>query len=153
MRTSLKGRKFIARFEGMSLKPYNDPSGYATVGVGHLIALRPVNLHDKLTWNLPHERAALELLADDLKGRDAALTERTRRGTTQRQFDALSSLQFNIGEGALASSTVLRLHNQRKFYRAGLAFLMWNKSGGRVLLGLSRRRRAERRLYRKGLYT
>lgn len=152
MRTSLKGRRFIARFEGLSLKPYNDPAGFATVGVGHLIGTRPVTDHDRILWTLKNEAAALELLRKDLKPRDISLTARAGRRTTQHQFDALSSLQFNIGEGALSNSTVLRLHRQGRYYRAGLAFLMWNKAGGRTLLGLSRRRRAERRLYRKGLY-
>jgi hypothetical protein len=39
---SRRGLRFIGHFEGFFAQPYNDPVGYATVGYGHLIGLRPV---------------------------------------------------------------------------------------------------------------
>lgn len=152
MRTSTRGLKFIAEFEGLRLEPYNDPAGNATVGVGHLIHYGPVTHHDKLVWTLHSREEALDLLRQDLKGRDLALSRMLTHGAQQRKFDAMSSLMFNIGEAAFRKSTVLREHNAGHGFRAGLAFTYWVFAGGRKFPGLVRRRYRERRLYRKGLY-
>jgi lysozyme len=70
--------------------------------------------------------------------------------TSQAQFDAMVSLTYNIGPSAFARSTVLRRHKAGDFDGAAKAFLMWNKGGGKVLRGLTRRREAEAALYRSG---
>ncbi len=67
--------------------------------------------------------------------------------TTQHQFDAMVSLAYNIGVGALGKSTVLRLHKAGDYLGAARAFLMWNKNDGKVMRGLTRRRLAEADLY------
>ena len=69
---------------------------------------------------------------------------------SQEQFDAMVCLTYNIGPAAFARSTVLRKHNAGDFPAAAKAFLMWNKAGGKVLRGLTRRREAEAALYRSG---
>jgi GH24 family phage-related lysozyme (muramidase) len=70
--------------------------------------------------------------------------------TSQAQFDAMVALTYNIGAAAFARSTVLRRHKAGDFDGAAKAFLMWNKAGGKVLNGLTRRRTAEAALYRSG---
>ncbi len=65
----------------------------------------------------------------------------------QDQFDALVSFTFNLGAGNLQSSTLLKLLNQGEYTQAADQFLRWNKAGGRVLPGLTRRREAERALF------
>jgi GH24 family phage-related lysozyme (muramidase) len=47
----------------------------------------------------------------------------------------------------LQSSTLLKLLNQGEYTQAADQFLRWNKAGGRVLPGLTRRREAERALF------
>jgi hypothetical protein len=66
---------------------------------------------------------------------------------TQNQFDALVCFAFNVGNGALLSSTLLRELNKRDYAAAANQFLRWNKAGGHELPGLTRRREAERRLF------
>jgi GH24 family phage-related lysozyme (muramidase) len=74
---------------------------------------------------------------------------------TQSEFDALVSLTFNIGGRRFANSSVLKKINENK-YRNGdadarekaiaeveSAFLAYNKSGGKVLDALTRRRQDE----------
>lgn len=63
------------------------------------------------------------------------------------QLGAMVSLAYNIGIGNFRKSSVLRLHNQGKFAEAASAFAMWNKAGGKVRAGLTRRRAAEAALY------
>ena len=66
--------------------------------------------------------------------------------TTQAQFDALVSFHYNTG--AIARSTLLRLHRAGKHGEAAAEFARWNRAGGRILNGLVRRRKAEAALYR-----
>ena len=66
--------------------------------------------------------------------------------TTQAQFDALVSFHYNTG--AIARSTLLRLHEAGKYGEAAAEFARWNRAGGRILKGLVRRRKAEAALYR-----
>jgi lysozyme len=56
-------------------------------------------------------------------------------------------LAFNIGLSNFVNSKVLREHNAGNHQAAADAFLMWDKAGGRVFDGLSRRRQSERDLY------
>ena len=65
--------------------------------------------------------------------------------TTQNQFDALVSFHYNTG--AIARATLTRLHVGGDHVGAAREFARWNRAGGRVLRGLTRRRAAEARLY------
>ena len=65
----------------------------------------------------------------------------------QNQFDALVAFSYNCRFGALAKSTLLRKLNQKDYKGAANEFLKWNKAGGKVLAGLTRRREAERKLF------
>ncbi len=67
--------------------------------------------------------------------------------TSQNQFDALVSFHYNTG--AIARATLTRLHKAGDFGRAAQEFARWNRAGGRVLAGLTRRRAAEAALYRR----
>ena len=69
--------------------------------------------------------------------------------TTQHQFDAMVSFAYNLGPGNLASSTLLKKHKARDFAGAAAEFAKWNKAGGKVMAGLTRRRAAEAALYLK----
>jgi len=50
------------------------------------------------------------------------------------------SLSWNVGTGAACRSTAARLGRAGKFYDSCIAATAWNKSGGRMLIGLVRRR-------------
>ncbi|MHA7819201.1 MAG: lysozyme [Erythrobacter sp.] len=65
--------------------------------------------------------------------------------TTQAQFDALVSFHYNTG--AIARATLTRKHIAGDYAGALAEFARWNRAGGRVLKGLTRRRAAEARLY------
>ena len=65
--------------------------------------------------------------------------------TSQNQFDAMVSFHYNTG--AIARATLTRRHIAGDFTAACGEFARWNKAGGRVLKGLTRRRAEEARLY------
>jgi GH24 family phage-related lysozyme (muramidase) len=163
MRLSTKGAKFIAREEGMILHPYNDPVGYATVGIGHLLHRSRVTLLDKIRWARFRQADAYKLLQKDAERfaeplrRHAALRH---WNLTQAQFDALVSFSFNVGTGWLKSSTLERVltdaarHKHRPSPSAvKAAMLMWSKAGGRTLVGLRQRRAREAKLFSYGRYS
>ena len=68
---------------------------------------------------------------------------------TQHQFDALVSFAYNVGVNALRTSTLRRKLNAGLYDEAADQFLRWNRGGGRVLAGLTRRRKAERLLFKE----
>jgi GH24 family phage-related lysozyme (muramidase) len=63
------------------------------------------------------------------------------------RFDALVSFTYNVGEGNLAKSTLLKKVNAGDHAGAAKEFHKWNKAGGKVLPGLTRRRASESLLY------
>ncbi len=68
---------------------------------------------------------------------------------TQNEFDALCSLCFNIGCKAFSGSTLVKRLNDSDFDAASAQFLAWNHQGGKVLAGLTTRRRAEAELFER----
>jgi lysozyme len=152
-------RALIHHFEGHTPYAYNDPVGFCTAGPGvllHRSRCTSADFNRYGTRARPKIRpAAYELLfAKAMAPREAEVERligaRAMKHTSRHEFGAMVSLAYNIGTGAFATSTVLKQHKAKHPVRAGAAFLLWNKAGGRTLLGLSRRRRAERRLYRTG---
>ncbi|MEC8035371.1 MAG: lysozyme [Pseudomonadota bacterium] len=87
-----------------------------------------------------------EILAADLLRFERAVNRMGGR-MTQGQFDAMVSFAFNVGEGALKSSTLLKKHLADDYAGAARELARWNKAGGRVLPGLVKRRAAEAALY------
>ncbi|HCJ29398.1 MAG TPA: muraminidase [Pseudomonas sp.] len=142
MKTSQRGIDLIKSFEGLSLTAYPDPGTGAdpwTIGYGHT---KGVKQGMKITENW-----AEELLRDDLAEFEAAVNGMVKVRLCQHQFDALVSLTFNIGASAFSDSTLLRLLNSGMYDDAALQFQRWNRAGGNVLAGLTRRRMAERKLF------
>ncbi|MGJ8480826.1 lysozyme [Sphingobium yanoikuyae] len=139
MKTSPAGRALITQYEGERLKSYLCPAGILTIGVGHT----GPDVHRGQTIT---KEQSQKLLAADLRRFEAAVN---RLGGTmsQHQFDALVSFAFNVGEGALAKSTLLRKHRAGDHHGAAREFSRWNRGGGKVLAGLVKRRAAEAALY------
>lgn len=65
--------------------------------------------------------------------------------TTQAQFDAMVSFHYNTG--AIGRATLTQRHRAGDFLSAANEFARWNRAGGRILAGLTRRRAAEAELY------
>jgi GH24 family phage-related lysozyme (muramidase) len=137
------GLGLIAGFEGLRLEAYKPvpTEQFWTIGYGHYGP--DVQPGMRIT-----KARALELLKRDVKIAEGAVRTLVKVDLRQQEYDALVSLAYNIGNGAFGSSTLLRELNQKHYLRAANQILRWNKGGGKVLLGLTRRRRAERSLFR-----
>lgn len=135
----------VKHFEGFEPRAYRCPAGKLTIGYGHVVAPAEYHLRDAALT----EEQATRLLDADL-GRFALQVDALLAGVSvrQHQFDALVSFAYNCGAGALRGSTLLRKLRAGDAAGAAEEFLRWNKSGGRALPGLTRRRKAESALFR-----
>lgn len=146
-RMSVEGTRFLAAWEGLRTEVYLDVAGYPTIGVGHLI-VDGEDFSKGIT-----ERQALELLSEDLKVYEEAVSRNVLVNLQVHESDALISWTFNLGEPNLRRSTMLKRINEGLFESAAAELLRWNKAGGVVVNGLARRRKAEYELFLNGIYT
>jgi lysozyme len=139
MHVSERGLDLIKRFEGLELRAYRCPAGVWTIGYGH------TGPEVREGTAIAAERAEELLRADLLRFEEGVA--RSAGACTQGQFDALVSFAFNLGLGALRSSTLLKKHRCGEHRLAAAEFGRWIHAGGRKLPGLVKRRAAEAELY------
>lgn len=137
--TSQRGVNLIKEFEGFRNGAYRDSVGVWTIGYGHT---KGVKSGDYVT-----EQEGEEFLKNDLIIYEDYVKKYVDVPLTQTQFDALVSFTYNLGPGNLKKSTLLRKLNAKDYKGAANEFPRWNRAGGRVLRGLTRRREAEKQLF------
>ena len=145
MKTSAAGRKLIEQREGVVLTAYRDSAGVLTIGVGHTSAAGSPTVTPGMTITAAE---ASEILYRDLAVFETAVNSLVKVPLNQNEFDALVSFAFNVGAGALKTSTLLKRLNAGDRKAAADQFLVWNKItvGGKkkTLQGLVNRRKSER---------
>lgn len=137
------GDELIRRFEGCRLDAYPDPATGGppwTIGWG---STGP-DVGPGARWTQAEADARL---AEEIARLAAAIDEMALGPLSEHQKGALISFAYNVGETALARSSLARLIREGRFADAAGEFLRWNRAGGRVLPGLVRRRRAERAMF------
>lgn len=149
-----KGYLFIAQLEGLRLKPYLCSAGVPTIGYGSTFypSGRKVTMRDKpitqetAFWML---KQVANMFAKDV---NSLVTS----NINQNQFNALVSFAFNLGSDIDADNIPEGLGDSRLLRRVNAnpndpeiarEFVKWNKAGGRVLDGLTKRRLKEAELY------
>lgn len=141
MKTSINGFSLIKQFEGFREHAYQDVVGVWTIGYGFTAGVQP---GQQMTPAQADARLGTELLRyEDAVNRACIVPP------NQNQFDALVCFAWNVGTAGMAGSTVIKAHNRGDFQSAARAFGLWNKAGGKVWPGLTRRRAAESALYLK----
>jgi lysozyme len=140
-----RGRDFLAKEEGIILKPYLDSVGIPTIGIGctYYPGGKRVTMKDKPLKNV---QAAWDLFDAVNSNFLFTVYSTTRDDINQNQFNALVSLCYNIGPAGFKGSTVLKLVNKNpNDPKIAGAFEMWKNAGGKpILLG---RRRREAKMY------
>lgn len=133
-------KQAIKTAEGLRLTAYLDTGGVWTIGYGHTGG----DVREGLTIPLSE---AERLLTRDLRVAEGHVNDAVKVKLTQNQFDALVSFVYNVGGGAFRSSTLLKLLNAGDYDGAANQLPRWNKDNGRVVNGLTNRRREERELF------
>jgi len=146
MKISKKGIDLIARFEGFRAKPYHCSAGVSTIGYGTTIYPngKHVTMKDRAITK-ESAKSMMKYMIDRDYGE--AVNRYVKVPLTQNQYDALVSFTYNLGKGALKSSTLLKRVNQGKMKKASKEFLKWTHSNGKVLTGLVKRRKAESEMF------
>ena len=136
MRTSKATLDKIAEFEGIRLEAYKPVAAekYWTIGVGHY----GPDVTEGMTIT---RQQAMDLFDKDIKKFEDYVTA-TGLTLSQGQFDALVSFTYNCGPGNLG-----KLIKGRNSQQIADAMLLYNKGSGKVLPGLTRRRKWERELF------
>ena len=146
MKINSAGIEMIKEFERCRLETYKDAVGVPTIGWGHTSMAGPPLVMPGMTIT---QQQADDILITDLAKYEMAVSKAIKRQPTPNQFAAMVSLCFNVGPGNFRKSTVCRAFNEGDLARSAGAFARWNKAGGKVLKGLTRRREAERVLFVK----
>jgi lysozyme len=147
MKLNKEGADLIKEFEGCKLKAYQCSAKKWTIGFGNTFYEdgKPVLPGHAITQDKANK--LFELIANEFASKVAKLVP---SHINPNQFGALVSFAYNCGIVNLQKSTLLKKvianHNDPSI-RA--EFLKWNKAGGKVLAGLTRRREAEANLYFK----
>jgi len=145
-KTGQKGLKLIKEFEGFRSKPYLCSANVPTIGYGatYYPNGKKVTLNDQPIT----EEYAVQLLSTMLDTFEKAVDSFCRDDINQDQFDALVSFAYNLGNGSLKSSTLLKKVNANpNDPTIRDEFMKWVNAGGKKLPGLVRRRQAEADLY------
>ena len=140
MKLSDKGRALLVELEGKRNHVYEDVAGLKTIGVGHL--LKPGE-----TWSYLTDDHIDDLLDKDLLEFEAAVDVCIDVPLDQHEFDALVIFAFNIGVNAFRKSTLRQVINRSEFAEVPRQLMRWNKAGGKVIAGLTNRRKAEIKLW------
>jgi len=144
MKTSPDGLAVLQFYETCKLTAYPDPgTGGAPWTIGWGDTGPDVVSGLTITQADADARLAKRLVREF----EPCINSSVHRHLEQRQFDALVSLVYNIGTPNFISSTLLRKLNSGDIEGASAQILVWNKSKGRVMLGLRRRRASEQALF------
>ena len=146
MKLDESGYKLIQEFEGLSLVPYLCSAKVATIAYGSTFypSGKKVTMQDQ-----PISLATAKWMLKETADKFAADVDKLIKSKlTQNQFNAIVSFAFNLGLTSLGRSTLLKKVNANPSDPTIVAeFAKWNKAGGKVLNGLTKRRAKEAKLY------
>lgn len=132
-----EGLNLIKRFEGCRLTAYQDSIGVWTIGYGHIAGVAK-------------GQTITQGQADEFLRGDCATAEKAVNlydgayHWNQNQFDSMVSFAFNCGAGSLKN---LLKSGARTNAEISVKLLEYNKAGGKVIAGLTKRRAAEKELF------
>ena len=133
----------IPGFEGERHRVYRDVIGKATYCIGET---------ENPQWGkvYTHEECQT-LLEGRLEEFRAAMRKCVHVALPAPVEGAMLSLEYNIGAGAFCKSSIVRKLNAGDFAGACDSLMLYDRAGGRVIAGLERRRREERKVCLEGL--
>jgi len=146
---------FIAERESLSLEPYEDEAGVATIGYGTTVY--PNGERVQMGDAPITEKEATDYFNRDIEKFTGVVESLVKVDLTDKQKVALASLVYNIGDDEFKRSKILSLLNSGDLEGAAEEFERWNKVKeiknkkwtGRHLVsrGLTRRRQEEKELF------
>jgi len=136
----------IKQFEGLKLTAYQDSIGIYTIGYGTIRYENGLSVKKGDVITLDRANTLLQYYVDHtiLPSMNNFITA----DLNDDQQSAIASFVYNLGAHSLESSTLLKkLNVNPNDPSIELEFLKWNKAGGNVIVGLTKRRQAEANVY------
>lgn len=153
MKSSIDLKLAILAYEGVILSAYQDIAGVLTIGVGHTAARGNPKPEIDMTLSLAE---VLDVFEEDIADCEREVLAAVTTVLNQQQFDAIVSWQFNLGRIGQADVTLTKRLNQGRLDEAADELLRWDKATvkgeKRSVVGLTRRRVAEREMFLRGEY-
>jgi lysozyme len=148
MKLSDAGLALVRDFEGFRSSAYPDPGSRdgLPITIGYGSTRWPDGSPIQLGQTVTRERAEA-MLRNEIADTERAVSAAVTVPLSQSQFDALASFTYNLGAGALRSSTLLRKLNAGDYASAADEFGRWINNDGVPMEGLRRRRAAERAMF------
>lgn len=143
LHTSPQGLELIADFEGCRLTPYQCNAGVWTSGIGHTAGV-------KLGKTITEHQAASNLVSDVLAV-ERRLAICVPVDMPQPVYDAVVSIAFNVGTGAICRSTMVAFIKRHQWWQVCDQFPRWVYVNGVRSAGLENRRTRERAWCMKGV--
>lgn len=155
MKVTQSSIDLVKQFEGFEPKAYHgasDRSDVFTIGYGTTVY--PANYMNgkKVALNDPEisKSQASAFVGAFLNGVLAKIESAIKVPLNQNQVDALLSFAYNLGVGALLSSTLLKKINVRApDAEIQVEFAKWVNSNGKPVSGLVKRRKIESEIFFK----
>ena len=146
MNISQNGINLIKEFEGCRLTAYKDSVGVLTIGWGTTNADYSITKTHIVHGLTISQSTADKWLEDSLNNKyvPKVMKYDAIYHWNQNQLDGLTSFAYNIG-----SIDQLVNYGKRSILEIGNKMLAYNKAGGKILAGLTRRREAEKALFEK----
>jgi len=152
---SPKGIAFIKEWEGVILQAYDDVDdrvvkpgervfGTLSIGVGHTNAAGPPKVYVGMMIT---EEESDAILASDLRSVELQIDHLVKVPLNQNQRDCLISFEFNTGWLGHPHCSLLSALNSGNYNLADEDFMLYDRSQGKILKGLQRRRLAEKKLF------
>lgn len=125
--------------EGIEHYPYKDVVGVVTVCYGHT--------GSDIVWGRYYSQAECDLLLKvDLLKVKKQVDPLIKVDITEAQRAAIYSFVYNVGTGAFAKSTLLRVLNQGQYAESCEQLKRWVYAGGKKWKGLTTRREIEKQV-------
>jgi lysozyme len=146
MKLDTNGYLLITKFEGFSAVPYLCSAGVSTIGYGSTFYTDGVKVTMKDSKISETQALVMfKIIADEFATKVLKLL---KQDVNQNQFNSLVSFAYNCGVTNFAKSTLLKKVNINADDPAiRYEFLKWNKAKGKIIVGLTRRRNEEARIY------
>jgi lysozyme len=125
----------IAINEGYSDSSYKDSAGVATIGFGQADGVKMGQRTDPIR--------ALKTLENSIDSHAKGMVQCIKVPISQGEYDAYLDFTYNVGVSAFCNSTLAKKLNNSDYSGACRELLNWNRAGGKVLPGLTKRRQQE----------
>ena len=144
LQISKKGLNLIKEFEGCKLEAYKCPAGVWTIGYGTTDSDYSITKTKiKAGLKISKQKAETWLRQSVNKKYCPKVNKYNNKyHWTQNEFDAMVSFAYNLG-----SIDQLTANGKRTKKDIAQKMLLYNKAKGKVLPGLTRRRKAEQKLF------